>query len=186
MNVQTAVTQAGQGMKPSNYQSLFSNTVYPELKRLAAHHLRKERSNHTLSPTALVNEAYLKLQGHKDLQISDRHHFMALSSRCIRQILVDHAREKYAQKRGGNQTMLTLEESLAGDPSAQNGVDLLMLDQLMSQLREHDEVQEQVVECRYFAGMTNEEIAESLEISVATVKRKWAMAKAWLYREMNN
>lgn len=168
-----------------NYEALFSTTVYPEIKRLAANHLRRERSNHTLSPTALVNEAYLKLQGQRSLVVADRHHLMALSSRCIRQILVDHAREKYAQKRGGNQTLLTLQEELAGDFS-QPDVDLILLDQLLSQLKKRDEVQEKIVEYRFFAGMTNEEIAEALAISVATVKRKWTLAKAWLYREINS
>jgi RNA polymerase sigma factor (TIGR02999 family) len=168
-----------------NYQALFSTTVYPELKRLAANHLRRERANHTLSPTALVNEAYLKLQGQRSLVVADRHHLMALSSRCIRQILVDHAREKYAQKRGGHQTILTLQEELAGDFS-QPDVDLILLDQLLSQLKKRDEIQEKIVEYRFFAGMTNEEIAESLAISIATVKRKWTLAKAWLYREMNS
>ncbi|MGV6809895.1 MAG: ECF-type sigma factor [bacterium] len=168
-----------------NYQALFSTTVYPEIKRLAANHLRRERANHTLSPTALVNEAYLKLQGQRSLVVADRHHLMALSSRCIRQILVDHAREKYAQKRGGNQTLLTLQEELAGDFS-QPDVDLILLDQLLSQLKKRDEIQEKIVEYRFFAGMTNEEIAEALAISVATVKRKWTLAKAWLYREINS
>lgn len=182
--METLEASAIQQSPLANYQSLFSTTVYPELKRLAAKHLYNERANHTLSPTALVNEAYLKLQGQKKLQIVDRHHFMALSSRCIRQILVDHAREKYAQKRGGNQTVLTLQEELAGDMQQQD-VDLVLLDQLLSRLRERDALQEQIVEHRFFAGMNNDEIAAALDTSVATVKRKWSMAKAWLYREMN-
>ena len=162
----------------------FSDTVYPELKRLAARHIYRERANHTLCPTALVNEAYIKLQSHKNLSEIDRSHFMALSSRCIRQILVDYARERGAQKRGSNQQLLTLKEELVSEGAHQN-VDLILLDSLMNQLKERDITQEQVVELRFFAGMNNSEIAETLGISVATVKRKWTMAKAWLFREMN-
>lgn len=162
----------------------FSNTVYPELKRLAARHIYRERANHTLCPTALVNEAYIKLQSHKDLSAIDRSHFMALSSRCIRQILVDYARERGAQKRGSNQQLLTLKEELVGTTQQQD-VDLILLDTLMKQLKEKDATQEHIVELRFFAGMNNTEIANSLGISVATVKRKWTMAKAWLFREMN-
>lgn len=180
----SALESTSEQTPQASYQALFSTTVYPELKRLAAKHLYHERGSHTLSPTVLVNEAYLKLQGQKKLHIVDRHHFMALSSRCIRQILVDHAREKHAQKRGGNQTVLTLQEELAGDAQQQD-VDLVLLDQLLSRLRERDQLQEQIVEQRFFAGMSNEEIAAALNTSVATVKRKWSMAKAWLYREMN-
>ena len=168
----------------SSSPQAFSNTVYPELKRLAARHIYRERANHTLCPTALVNEAYIKLQNHKDLSKIDRPHFMALSSRCIRQILVDYARERGAQKRGSNQQLLTLKEELVS-ASDQQDVDLILLDTLMKQLKEKDKIQEQVVELRFFAGMNNSEIAETLGISVATVKRKWTIAKAWLFREMN-
>ncbi len=163
---------------------IFSNTVYPELKRIAARYIYRERTNHTLCPTALVNEAYIKLQNHKDLDNIERSHFMALSSRCIRQILVDYARERGAQKRGSNQQLLTLQEELVSNDANQD-VDLLLLDSVMQKLKAKDEIQEQVVELRFFVGMKNDEIAEVLGISVATVKRKWTIAKAWLYREMN-
>lgn len=163
---------------------IFSNTIYPELKRIAARHIYQERANHTLCPTALVNEAYIKLRNHKDLNNIERSHFMALSSRCIRQILVDYARERGAQKRGSNQQLLTLQEELVSNDVNQD-VDLLLLDSVMQKLKEKDETQEQIVELRFFAGMKNNEIADTLGISVATVKRKWTVAKAWLYREMN-
>ena len=163
---------------------IFSNTIYPELKRIAARHIYQERANHTLCPTALVNEAYIKLRNHKDLNNIERSHFMALSSRCIRQILVDYARERGAQKRGSNQQLLTLQEELVSNDVNQD-VDLLLLDSVMQKLKEKDETQEQIVELRFFAGMKNNEIADTLGISVATVKRKWNVAKAWLYREMN-
>ena len=162
----------------------FSNTVYPELKRIAARHIYHERVNHTLCPTALVNEAYIKLQSHKDLSAIDRSHFMALSSRCIRQILVDYARERGAKKRGGNQQLLTLKEELVSNSDPQD-VDLILLDSLMTRLREKDETLEHIVELRFFVGMNNTEIANTLDISVATVKRKWTLARAWLFREMN-
>lgn len=171
-------------MSASSSHRAFSATVYPELKRIAAHHIYRDRHNHTLCPTALVNEAYIKLQNHKDLAAIGHSHFMALSSRCIRQILVDYARERGAQKRGNNQKLLTLKEELVSDQQ-HNDVDLILLDTLMHQLKERDVLQEQVVELRFFAGMKNAEIADNLGISIATVKRKWVMAKTWLFREMN-
>jgi RNA polymerase sigma factor (TIGR02999 family) len=165
--------------------AIFSATVYPELKRIAARHIYRNHRNQTLCPTALVNEAYLKLYKHKNLEAIGHSHFMALSSRCIRQVLVDYARERGAQKRGNNQPLLTLKEELVSEPNEQNNVDLILLDSLMHKLKERDPTQEQVVELRFFAGMKNTEIADTLNISVATVKRKWVMAKTWLFREMN-
>jgi RNA polymerase sigma factor (TIGR02999 family) len=173
-------------MPASSSYLAFSNTVYPELKRIAARHIYRERHNHTLCPTALVNEAYIKLQSHKNLSAIGRSHFMALSSRCIRQILVDYARGRGAQKRGSNQPMFTLKEELVSDNETVHDVDLILLDTLLQRLKEKDRVQEQVVELRFFAGMKNAEIAESLDISIATVKRKWIMARTWLFREMNH
>ena len=171
-------------MSASSSHLAFSATVYPELKRIAARHIYQDRQNSTLCPTALVNEAYIKLQSHKNLAAIGHSHFMALSSRCIRQVLVDYARERGAQKRGSNQKLLTLKEELVSDHRHSN-VDLILLDTLMHQLKERDALQEQVVELRFFAGMKNSEIADNLGISIATVKRKWVMAKTWLFREMN-
>jgi RNA polymerase sigma factor (TIGR02999 family) len=171
-------------MSASSSNLAFSATVYPELKRIAARHIYRERQNHTLCPTALVNEAYIKLQNHKNLAAIGHSHFMALSSRCIRQVLVDYARERGAQKRGSNQKLLTLKEELVSD-YRHSDIDLILLDSLMKILKERDAVQEQVVELRFFAGMKNAEIADNLGISIATVKRKWVMAKTWLFREMN-
>jgi len=171
-------------MSASSSHLAFSATVYPELKRIAARHIYRGRQNHTLCPTALVNEAYIKLQNHKNLAAIGHSHFMALSSRCIRQVLVDYARERSAQKRGNNQQLLTLKEELVSD-QRHSDVDLILLDSLMHKLKERDAIQEQVVELRFFAGMKNAEIADNLNISIATVKRKWVMAKTWLFREMN-
>ena len=172
-------------MSASPSHLAFSATVYPELKRIAARHIYRDHHNHTLCPTALVNEAYIKLQNHKNLAAIGHSHFMALSSRCIRQVLVDYARERGAQKRGNNQKLFTLKEELVSDHQSHTNIDLILLDTLMHKLKERDPVQEQVVELRFFAGMKNSEIANNLGISIATVKRKWVMAKTWLFREMN-
>ena len=159
-------------------------TIYPELKRLAAYHMMKERNGHTITPTVLVNETYLKLVKGNRLKAADRHHFLAISSRCMRQILVDYSRERNALKRGGSDRVLTLNEELA-EFEQQKTVDVIELDNALKKLEARDPVQVQIVELRFFSGMTNKEIADFLGISVATIKRKWAMSKAWLYREMN-
>ena len=159
-------------------------TIYPELKRLAARHMFKERIGHTITPTVLVNETYLKLLKGNSLKVADRHHFLAISSRCMRQILVDYSRERNAQKRGGSDVLLTLKEELA-ESNDQENIDVIQLDDALNKLEQRDPVQVRIVELRFFSGMTNLEISEMLEISPATIKRKWALAKAWLYREMS-
>ena len=159
-------------------------TIYPELKRLAARHMFKERIGHTITPTVLVNETYLKLLKGKSLKVADRHHFLAISSRCMRQILVDYSRERNAQKRGGSDVLLTLKEELA-EANNQENIDVIQLDDALNKLEQRDPIQVRIVELRFFSGMTNLEISEVLEISPATIKRKWALAKAWLYREMS-
>jgi len=159
-------------------------TIYPELKRLAARHMFKERIGHTITPTVLVNETYLKLLHGNNLKVADRHHFLAISSRCMRQILVDYARERNAQKRGGSDVLLTLKEELA-EANNQENIDVIQLDDALHKLEKRDPIQVRIVELRFFSGMTNLEISEVLEISPATIKRKWALAKAWLYREMS-
>jgi len=155
--------------------------AYNELKRIAGFHMRGERSDHTLSPTALVNEAYLKFQAAKNActQIE----FKAVASRNMRQILVNHALARKALKRGGEDSTILVPEDALGNPDV--GVDLLGLNEALERLEVIDEVKAQIVDLRYFAGCTNDEIAETLGISVATVKRKWTSAKAWLYREMS-
>ncbi|HIO92037.1 MAG TPA: sigma-70 family RNA polymerase sigma factor [Leucothrix mucor] len=158
-------------------------TIYPELKRLAARHMFKERIGHTITPTVLVNETYLKLLKGNRLKVVDKHHFLAISSRCMRQILVDYSRERNALKRGGSDVLLTLKEELA-ESNDQETIDVLQLDNALQKLELRDPVQVRIVELRFFSGMTNIEISEVLGISPATIKRKWALAKAWLYREM--
>ena len=159
-------------------------TIYPELKRLAARHMFKERIGHTITPTVLVNETYLKLLKGSKLKVTDKHHFLAISSRCMRQILVDYSRERNAQKRGGSDVLLTLKEELA-ESNDQENIDVIHLDNALNKLEQRDPVQVRIVELRFFSGMTNMEISEILGISPATIKRKWALAKAWLYREMS-
>ena len=157
--------------------------VYEELHRIAAQYLRRERSDHTLQPTALVHEAYLKIVDISDIAWQDCAHFFAVASNVMRRILVDYARARETEKRGGEFQRIALEDaiSFSGDKS---DVDLLALDEALKQLATFDEQQSRIVEMRFFGGLTIEETAEVLSISPATVKREWTMAKSWLYRKM--
>lgn len=157
--------------------------IYDELHRRAAAYMRRERRNHTLQPTALVHEAYLKLIGQRNDNWNDRQHFFAIASQVMRRILVDHARSRNRHKRGGSQEDLPLEEALLAGAEEAN-VDLLALDEAMSRLAKFDPQQERLVELRYFGGMSLEEAAKALGISRATAARDWQVAKAWLHREM--
>lgn len=155
--------------------------VYRDL-RLAAHRcLRAERSNHTLQSTELVHEAYLRLAGDHPLPTENRAHFVAIAARLMRQILVDYARRRSAAKRGP-QYKLELDASF--DLPQQESVDVVALDDALNRLSRRDVQQEKIVEMRFFGGLTVEETAMALEISPATVKRDWNMAKAWLMREV--
>lgn len=152
--------------------------VYDELREVAQRQLRRERPGHTLHPTALVHEAYMKMAG-GPADASDRAHFLALAARAMRQILVDHARRRGARKRGGDWHATTLTDGSASielDPT-----ELIALDRAMEAL---DERQRQVVECRFFGGMEESEIASALNVSERTVRRDWVKARAWLYREL--
>lgn len=156
--------------------------VYDELRRIARAHLARERPDHTLQATALANEAYLKLTAGSGLKIEDKRHFFALAGRYMRQILVDHARAKYANKRGGRAVRIQFDESahvgLADNPG------LIDLDDALVDLAALDPRQASVVELRFFGGMSVVETAFALDCSEATVKRDWSMAKAWLRREL--
>jgi RNA polymerase sigma factor (TIGR02999 family) len=156
--------------------------VYNELRRLAQLHLRGERSDHTLQSTALVHEAYLRMVNPGSLHIESRGHFFALASRLMREILVDHARSRKAGKRDGG-TRLTLDE--AAELSNSKAVDLLALDDALNQLSQISPRQSSIVELRFFGGLSIAETSEFLEISPATVEREWAVARAWLFREIN-
>ena len=156
--------------------------LYDELRQLASKYLRRERPGHTLQATALVHEAYLRLVDQKDVGWQNRSHFFGVAAQQMRRILVDHARNRHAAKRGGSAPKVTLDEALV--VSDQAAEDVLQLNELLSRLGERDEQQARVVELRVFGGLTVEEAAEALDISPATVKRDWAMAKAWLTREI--
>jgi RNA polymerase sigma factor (TIGR02999 family) len=156
--------------------------VYRELRSLAASQLQGERPAHTLQPTALVNEVFLRLLDGRDVVWQNRTHFFALAARMMRRILVDHARARLAEKRGGGAFPLPFEGPF--DPSPMSDRALLALDDALAGLKQMDPRQCRIVELRYFAGMTLEETAESLGVSVATVKREWTMARAWLRREV--
>jgi len=156
--------------------------VYAELRRLAGHYVRRERPGHSLQATALVHEAYLRLLKDEDLSFQNRAHFLGIAARSMRQILVEHARARDAGKRGGERRRVTLDEGLAA--GAPIDVDLLALDEALERLAQRDAQHAQVVELRFFGGLTNEETAEALGISPATVKRVWTLARAWLFREL--
>lgn len=156
--------------------------VYDELRRLARHYLRRERPGQSLQATALVNEAYLRLKKDKRQPWQDRTHFLAIAATSMRQILVERARARNAAKRGGAQIRITLDEAVAA--GGEKSIDFLALDEALTRLSAMDPEQARIVELRFFAGLSIEESAEALEISPATVKRGWSMAKAWLKREM--
>jgi RNA polymerase sigma factor (TIGR02999 family) len=159
--------------------------VYQELRRLAGRAMRGERSDHTLQPTALVHEAYLKLAQIHGLRVENRPQFLALAARVMRQVLVDHGRARRAGKRGEGAVRVTLSEGVAVDvdePAA--GFDLLSLDQALDRLEAIDQQQVRIFELRFLAGLTVEEAADVLGIPVIRVKRETAMARAWLFREL--
>ena len=156
--------------------------VYKELRRLAAHFLKQERSDHTLQPTALVHEAYLRLLDQKNISLQNRAQFFALAAQTMRRILVDYARSHHRQKRGGYQTRIVLDDAIG--LSQERAADLLALDDALNMLGQLYPRKSQVVELRYFGGLSVEETAEVLDVSRKTVMRDWDLAKAWLYQEL--
>ena len=158
--------------------------VIGELRQRAEAYLRRERSNHTLQPTALVNEVYLQLVDQNRIEWRNRTHFFAVAARMMRHFLVDHARAKAAEKRGGHLEIVPLEEDRAGS-GTDHPVDLLALDEALEGLAQLNERQAKVVELRYFAGLTLEETAEVLEVNRVTVGRDWRNARMWLRRRLS-
>lgn len=158
--------------------------VYDELHRLAEHYMRNERVGHTLQPTALINEAYLRLASVEKANWQHRAHFVAVAAGTMRRVLIDHARKQKAAKRGGKQAALPLEDS-PEFLSEERSEELIALDEALTRLQELDSRQSQVVELRFFGGLTVEETAKVLGISPKTVKRDWAVARAWLHGEMS-
>lgn len=157
--------------------------VYNELRRIAHRYMARERPGHTLQATALVNEAYLRLLDAKEMGWRDRAHFFAISARTMRRILIESARARRFQKRGGGQERVTLEESLVIE--GQPGPDLVALDDALNTLAAMDPRRSQVVELRFFGGLSVEETAEVLKVSPETVHRDWKLARAWLLRELS-
>jgi len=156
--------------------------VYDELRRLARYFLSRQRSDHTLQSTALVHEAYMRLVGHTSVHFENRAHFFAVASQLMRRILVDHARKHNAAKRGGNNLTLVLDEAVA--MPAKSEIDLAALDDALNNLATLDPRQANIVEMRFFGGLSIDETSKVLGISPATVKREWTTARSWLFEEM--
>jgi RNA polymerase sigma factor (TIGR02999 family) len=157
--------------------------IYDELRIIARSQLRKERANHTFKTDGLVNEAFLKMWGQRSMNIRSRAHFFGIAARAMRQILVDYARELRTEKRGGAFDRLYLDN--IDNLSKERPVDLISLDEALDELQKWDPQKCRMVEMRYFAGLTNEQTAQVLGISVATVKREWTFSRSWLKRKMS-
>jgi len=158
--------------------------VYGELRRIAGAHMRGERAGHTLQPTALINEAWLRLADQARVDWRDRSHFFGVASRIMRRVLVDHARARLAGKRGAGAEVLNL-DWIEVDTGPEKLEEILSVDEALTRLREFDPQQARIIEMHYFTGMTVEETAQALGISSRTVDREWAMARAWLRRELS-
>ncbi len=157
--------------------------VYEEMRKIARRYMVRQRPDHTLQTTALVNEAYLRLIDSSKVKWQNRAHFFAISAQLMRRILVDFARARLNQKRGGGVQKVVLDEALT--ISAEPSAELVALDDAMNELAAIDKRQSRIVELRYFGGLTEEETAEVLDISTRTVRRDWSLARAWLYRQLN-
>jgi RNA polymerase sigma-70 factor, ECF subfamily len=156
--------------------------IYGELKRLAGSYLRRERSGHTLQPTALVHEAYMKLVDINQVNWQNRAHFLGVAANQMRRILIDYARQHNAEKRGNEFQIVALDENI--DKAAEQSLELIALDDALNELAKMDPEKAKIVELRYFGGLTTEETAEVLGVSPITVKRHWRITKAWLYGQL--
>jgi RNA polymerase sigma factor (TIGR02999 family) len=187
-NIQQPITKYLDEIKGGNKAALeeLLPLVYNELRRLANSYLRKERSNHTLQPTALVHEAYLRLIGqNSEIAWENRAHFFGVAARLMREILIEYARARSRQKRGGAlKTQIALDAAVSF--SNQNQLDIVAVDEALTKLENLDERQARIVEMKFFGGLTIEEIGEVLSISPATVKREWSSAKLLLYKMLND
>jgi RNA polymerase sigma factor (TIGR02999 family) len=158
--------------------------VYDELRNMASRQLRGERRNHTLNATALVHEAYIKLVDQRNVEWQNRAHFFAIAAQAMRRILINYAKSRLAEKRGGGEPVATFNDKFMGkEPRAE---ELVALDEALTRLKSMSERQSSVVEYHFFGGLTHEEIAEVLGVSLPTVRRDWRLAKAWLSRELRN
>ena len=179
------VTQLLRNWRDGNRAALdeLAPVVYDELRRLASSYMRRERSDHTLQSTALVNEAFLKLCDQREVEWKNRAHFFGIAAQMIRRILVDHARAHKAEKRGGGAGVLSLDEAI-GVPERRD-IEVLSLNDALEALQALDPKQARIVELRFFTGLSIEETAEVVGVSPATVKREWVAARAWLFREVS-
>lgn len=168
---------------PSAAEKLVAS-VYEELRQLAGYYMRDEREDHTLQPTALVHEMFLRFSKYERIPWQNRAHFFSVAARQLRRILVNHARDRQAGKRGGNRVKLTL--SYLNGVSQTHDQDLLELNEALERLEAFEPRAARVIEMRFFAGLTEEEAAEALGISIATLKRDWAFARAWLIRQLRS
>jgi len=177
----TELLKNARGGNQAAFNDLFP-LVYAELRRIAAREMRREKPGRTLQTTALVHEAYLRLLKDASLSFENRAHFLGIAAHAMREILIERARARVAQKRGGHAVRVTLEDMLL--PTRGPSVDVLALDESLQRLARLDERHARVVELRYFGGLSVEETAAALDLSPATVKRAWTLARAWLYREL--
>lgn len=177
----TRLLQALDGRDPAVAERLFA-VIYDELRSVAARCFQQQPLDHTLQPTALVNEAFLRLVDQTCVEWAGRAHFLAVAARAMRQILIDHARRRGAVKRGGGALQVTFDERIT--PITDTDPELLDLDEALHKLAQMDERQSKIVELRFFGGLTVEEVAHVLQISKATVEAEWRMARAWLRREL--
>jgi RNA polymerase sigma factor (TIGR02999 family) len=168
-----------------NARDQLFEVVHPQLRQVAAHYLRGERADHTLEPNALVNELYLRLLGAQPITYRDRAHFFAIAARTMRRILIDHARERVAEKRGGVKERVSLSAVDGWHPVEQHE-DILALDELLAKLETADPRAARVVELRFFGGLNEAEVAEVLSVSAITVKRDWKVARAWLMSRLES
>lgn len=178
----TVLLRASASGDPRDGERLMG-AIYEDLRRLAASQLRSERAGHTLHPTALVHEAYIRLVNQRTAEWSDRVHFFSIASRIIRRILIDHARERRAQKRGGGRRPTPIDGLEVASPI--RDPDLIALDEALHDLASIDERQARIVELRYFGGLTIPEIAAALSIGARTVDREWQTARAWLFDRLS-
>lgn len=177
----TQILQEAKEGSKNAYDRLFP-LVYDQLRDIAYQRMKGERRSHTLSRTELVHETYLRLVGQAEVDWKDRAHFFAIASKCMRQILIDHARKKKAEKRGGGEEPVTLIDEMV--KAEQQADELLNLDEALGRLAKLNERLVEVVEYRYFGEMSIEDTAEVMDVSISTVKRDWAKARGWLYKEL--
>jgi RNA polymerase sigma factor (TIGR02999 family) len=177
----TQLLRAWQSGDPDALNKLIP-LVHEELHRIASRHMKNERRSHTLQTTALVNEAYEKLVEHKEMQWKDRTHFFAIAAQIMRRILIDHARKRLSAKRQGGLQRISLDQvALVSEPRAE---ELMALDHALSELEKLDPQKSRIVELKFFAGLTTQEIAEMEQVSTSSIEREWRTAKAWLYKAM--